>query len=106
MGFFSSPRNLASITPPKMGFEIRMLNLAPRIYPAKVIACHVRQYALWHHEDLFRDIGGGRVETEARITYVLPLSPFSEIVHSFLVKPQLDQIFAFREKAVLGLFPE
>jgi ligand-binding SRPBCC domain-containing protein len=133
--FFSNPRNLARITPPTMGFEIRTPDLPPRIYAGMMIAYRVRPllgipmnwlseitqvrerecfvdeqrvgpYAVWHHEHVFRDVGGGRVEMEDRITYVLPLSPFSEIVHPLLVKPQLDQIFAFREKAVRELFPE
>ena len=39
-----------------------------------------------------------------RITYVLPLSPLGDLVHPFLVRPQLRKIFAYREKAVNALF--
>jgi len=64
----------------------------------------VGPYAIWHHEHHFRDLGDGRIEMQDKVTYTLPLSPFSEVVHPFLVKPQLDKIFAFREKRVNELF--
>jgi ligand-binding SRPBCC domain-containing protein len=64
----------------------------------------VGPYEIWHHEHHFHDLGDGRIETEDKVTYTLPFSPFSEVVHPFLVKPQLDKIFAFREKKVTELF--
>lgn len=130
--FFSDPRNLAKITPPDMGFIVKS-DLPPRIHAGMMIEYRVSPllgipmtwlteitqvrdglyfvdeqrvgpYAIWHHEHHFRDLGDGRIEMQDKVTYTLPLSPFSEVVHPFLVKPQLDKIFAFREKRVNELF--
>ena len=132
--FFSNPRNLAKITPPEMGFEVLTPNLASHIYAGMMIAYRVRPllgipmtwlseitlveegvrfideqrvgpYAVWHHEHAFHDLGDGRVEMEDRATYVLPFALLGDLVHPWLVKPQLERIFAFREKAVRELFP-
>ena len=132
--FFSDPRNLAKITPKNLGFETLTKDLPERIYPGLMIAYRVRPllgipttwlteithvrdgecfvdeqrigpYAVWHHEHRFHPIGDGRIEMEDRVTYVLPLQPFGDIVHPLLVKPQLDRIFAHREQAVRELFP-
>lgn len=133
--FFSNPRNLAKITPPDMGFDILTPDLPARIYSGLMIEYRVRPllgipmswlteithvkdgdyfvdeqrvgpYAIWHHEHWFHDLEDGRIEMEDRVTYVLPMQPFGDIVHPFLVKPQLDRIFGHREKAVRELFPE
>lgn len=133
--FFSNPRNLARITPPGMGFDIVTPELPQRIHPGLMIEYRVRPllgipmtwlteithvrdgdyfvdeqrvgpYSVWHHEHWFREISDGRIEMEDRVTYVLPFQPFGDIVHPFLVKPQLDSIFAHRERAVRKLFPD
>lgn len=132
--FFSNPRNLAKITPPGMGFNILTKGLPARIYAGLMIEyrvtpllgipltwlteiTHVRDgvyfvdeqrcgpYALWHHAHWFHDLGEGRIELEDRVTYQLPLQPFGDLVHPLLVQPQLERIFAFREKAVGEFFP-
>jgi ligand-binding SRPBCC domain-containing protein len=133
--FFSNPRNLAKITPPELGFEVLTPDLPPQVYAGMMIAYRVRPlfgipmtwlseitlveagvrfideqrvgpYAVWHHEHVFHDLGDGRVEVEDRATYVLPFAPLGDLAHALLVKPQLDRIFAHREKAVRELFPD
>jgi ligand-binding SRPBCC domain-containing protein len=132
--FFSSPRNLALITPKHMGFEILTPNLPNAVRPGMMIAYRVRPllgipmtwlteitnvvegerfideqrvgpYAVWHHEHEFHDLGNGTLEIEDTITYVLPFGVLGNLVHPFLVKPQLDGIFEFREQAVAARFP-
>ena len=132
--FFSSPRNLAKITPPELGFEVLTSDLPPQVYSGMMIAYRVRPllgipmtwlseitlveeglrfideqrvgpYAVWHHEHAFHDLGDGRVEMEDKATYVLPFAPLGDLAHAWLVKLQLTRIFAFREKAVRELFP-
>ena len=132
--FFSNPRNLAKITPPELGFEVLTPDLPSQVYAGMMIAYRVRPllgipmtwlseitlvedgvrfideqrvgpYAVWHHEHAFHDLGDGRVEMEDKATYVLPFAPLGDLAHPWLVKPQLDRIFAFREKAVRELFP-
>ena len=129
--FFSDPRNLARITPPELDFTV-LTDLPERIHPGMMIEYRVRPllglpvrwlteithvepgkffvdeqrigpYRIWHHEHHFRQIDAARIEVTDRITYVLPLSPLGDLVHPFLVRPQLRKIFAYREKAVNAL---
>ena len=131
--FFSNPRNLAKITPPELGFEIMTRDLPPRMRRGMMIAYRVRPllglpmtwlseitlvdegvrfideqrvgpYAVWHHEHEFHDLGDGRIEMEDKATYVLPFAPLGDLAHAWLVRPQLERIFAFREKAVRELY--
>lgn len=132
--FFSDPRNLTKITPAEMGFEILTPELPPRIHAGMMIAYRVRPlfgipmtwlseithveegvrfiddqragpYAVWHHEHSFRELEDARLEIEDKITYMLPLGPLGDLAHPFLVRPQLERVFAFREKAVREIFP-
>ena len=64
----------------------------------------VGPYAVWHHEHEFHDLGDGRIELEDRATYVLPFAPLGDLAHGWLVRPQLERIFAFRERAVRERF--
>lgn len=131
--FFSDPRNLGKITPPELDFTV-LTALPERVHPGMMIEYRVRPllgipvrwlteithvepgsyfvdeqrvgpYRLWHHEHRFRQIDGGRIEMTDRVTYVLPLSPLGDIIHPFIVKPQLAKIFAFRTAAVERMFP-
>lgn len=130
--FFSAPGNLARITPPELGFKV-LSPPAERIFAGMMIEykvsplfnlpmtwlteiTHVREgsffvdeqrvgpYAVWHHEHHFRELGPGLVEVHDRVTYVPPLGVLGELVHPWLIKPQLDKIFAFRETAVAEAF--
>jgi ligand-binding SRPBCC domain-containing protein len=132
--FFSDPRNLARITPPKLGFQIVTPDLPDRIYAGLMIQYRVRPllgipmvwlteithvtegryfadeqrmgpYALWHHEHWFRDSGPGCVELEDRVTYKLPCGRLSEPAHALLVRKQLEDIFDYRTIAVEKWFP-
>jgi len=132
--FFSNPRNLSRITPPEMGFSMVEADLPQRVRPGLMITHRLTPllgipltwlteitqvvdealfideqrsgpYRVWHHEHEFHDLGDGRTEMVDRVTYVLPFGPLGELVHPWLVKPQLDRIFAFREKAVRDIFP-
>lgn len=127
--FFADPRNLACITPPKLGFQIVTPDLPDRIYAGLMIQYRVRPllgipltwlteithvleghyfsdeqrmgpYALWHHEHWFRDLGSDRVELEDRVTYKLPCGRLSEPAHALLVRRQLAGIFDYRTGAV------
>jgi ligand-binding SRPBCC domain-containing protein len=130
--FFSDPRNLSRITPPQLDFTV-LTELPDRIYPGMMIEYRVRPlfgipatwlteithvepgkffvdeqrigpYRMWHHEHHFTALENGKVEVRDRVTYVLPLGWLGELAHPFLVKPQLERIFAYREKAVGELF--
>lgn len=130
--FFSNPRNLSKITPSDMEFVVKSvlpehvhsgLMIEYRVSPLLGIPMtwlteitHVREgeyfvdeqrigpFSIWPHEHHFKALGDDRTEMTDTVTYRLPFSPFSEIVHPFLVRPQLEKIFAYREKAVAALF--
>jgi ligand-binding SRPBCC domain-containing protein len=61
-------------------------------------------YRIWHHEHYFIPQPDGTVLMKDLITYVLPFSPLGDIVHPFLVQPQLKKIFTYRKEAVGKLF--
>lgn len=131
--FFSDPRKLAEITPPKMGFIIHDQNrLEKEIYPGMIIRYTVKPFGLamtwvteisqakspsmfvdeqrqgpyrfWHHQHRFREVDGG-VEMEDIVHYALPLGILGRIAHSLFVRGELRRIFAYREKRLLDLFP-
>lgn len=131
--FFSDPRNLARITPPRLDFTI-LGDLPPEIYPGLMIEYRVRPlfglrvpwlteithvergryfcdeqrigpYALWHHEHFFESDGAGGVLMRDIVHYSLPFSPVSEFLHPLVVEPQLREIFDFRTGAVGRIFP-
>ena len=131
--FLSNPKNLKTITPPYMGFEI--LTGADRaMYPGQLIQyivtpvmgiktkwvteiTHVEDqkyfvdeqrfgpYDLWHHKHFLREIEGG-VEMEDIVDYKIPLGILGQIIQPVLIKPKLDEIFEYRRKKLIELFGE
>ena len=121
----SDPKNLKLITPEYMGFHI--LSGADRpMYPGQIIQyivtpvmgiktkwvteiTHVMDkayfvdeqrfgpYALWHHKHFIKEIPGG-VEMEDIVDYKVPFGILGQWVHPILVKPKLNEIFAYRRK--------
>ena len=63
----------------------------------------VGPYKIWHHEHHFKAVDGG-VEMTDIVTYVLPFGILGKLVHPWLVKPKLAQIFSYRFKKVDQLF--
>jgi len=131
--FLSSPKNLKTITPDYMGFNI--LSGADRaMYPGQIIQYIVTPvlgiktkwvteithamdkqyfvdeqrfgpYALWHHKHFIKEIEGG-VEMEDIIDYKIPMGILGQLVHPIIVKPKLDEIFQYRQKKLIELFGE
>jgi ligand-binding SRPBCC domain-containing protein len=131
--FFSDPMNLNTITPDDMGFKT-LSGADRKMYPGQVIQyivtpllgipmkwvteiTHVIDkeyfvdeqrfgpYALWHHKHFFKEIPGG-VEMEDIVDYKLPMGVLGELMHPVLVRPRLEQIFAYRTKKLVELFGE
>ena len=131
--FLSSPRNLKRITPKYMSFDILSGNEKP-MYAGQIIQyivtpilgiktkwvteiTHVKEneyfvdeqrfgpYALWHHKHFIKEIEGG-VEMEDIIDYKVPMGLLGQIAHPILVKPKLEEIFAYRQKKLIELFGE
>lgn len=131
--FLCDPKNLKTITPDYMGFDI--LSGGDRsMFPGQIIQyiitpifgiktkwvteiTHVEYkkffvdeqrfgpYALWHHKHFIKEIPGG-VEMEDIIDYKLPMGIFGQLAHPLIVKPKLDEIFEYRRKKLIELFGE
>ncbi|WP_203258127.1 SRPBCC family protein [Hyunsoonleella ulvae] len=129
--FLSDPKNLKTITPDYMGFNI--LSGADRpMYAGQIIQyivtpvlgiktkwvteithCIDKQYfvdeqrfgpyALWHHKHFIKAIEGG-IEMEDIIDYKVPFGILGQLVHPILVKPKLEEIFNYRTKKLEALF--
>lgn len=121
--FFSSPGNLAKITPQHMDFIITSGTPA-KMHPGQIISykvapfpgfktnwvteiTHVSEgrffvdeqrfgpYRMWHHEHHFEIQEKGVLMTD-RVSYKLPFGIFGRIAHALFVKEQLKQIFSYR----------
>lgn len=129
--FLSNPKNLKTITPDYMGFDI--LSGADRpMFAGQIIQYIVTPilgiktkwvteithsvtnqyfvdeqrfgpYALWHHKHFIKAIDGG-VEMEDIIDYKLPFGSLGQLVHPLLVKPKLEEIFNYRTQKLEELF--
>jgi ligand-binding SRPBCC domain-containing protein len=130
--FFSSPSNLAAITPGNLGFKILSHHHGNKMYAGQVIAYTVRPllgipiywmteithvddkryfvdeqrfgpYSLWHHQHHFKIIEGG-VEMTDIVHYKMPLWLLGDIANALYVKKELKKIFEFRFQKVEELF--
>ena len=127
--FFSDARNLAKITPPRLGF--RMLTPHPVVmkegalidYRIKLLGFPVRwrtlisaweppfrfvdeqlvgPYRRWVHEHSFADDGRGGTTMKDRVSYAVP---FDFLVHRLWVGPDVRRVFDYRNEAIRALFP-
>ncbi len=129
--FLSSPKNLKTITPDYMGFNI-LSGADKPMFPGQIIQyivtpvlgiktkwvteiTHVKDYeyfvdeqrfgpyALWHHKHFIKEIDGG-IEMEDIIDYKIPFGILGQLVHPILVKPKLEEIFSYRTIKLEALF--
>jgi ligand-binding SRPBCC domain-containing protein len=129
--FLSSPKNLKTITPNYMSFDIISGDERP-MFEGQIIQyivtpilgiktnwvteiTHVVDkfyfvdeqrfgpYALWHHKHFIREIDGG-VEMEDVIDYKVPFGFLGRWMHPILVKPKLTEIFNYRTQKLIELF--
>ena len=131
--FLSNPKNLKTITPNYMGFKTLSGDEKPMFagqiiqyivtpvlgIPMKWVTeiTHVQDkkyfvdeqrfgpYSLWHHKHFLKEIPGG-VEMEDIVDYKVPMGILGRMVHPFLVKPKLSEIFDYRRKKLIELFGE
>jgi len=130
--FFSSPANLAEITPKNLGFNIVSKYHGEKMYAGQIIEykvspvlgiplywmteiTHVEQhkyfvdeqrfgpYSMWHHQHHFKEVPGG-VEMTDIVHYKMPFWFLGDIANTVFVKKQLQTIFDFRFKAVEKIF--
>lgn len=130
--FFSSPDNLAVITPKNLDFHILDRSLSKEMFAGQIIEYTVRPfpffkvhwvteishvehlkmfvdeqrfgpYAFWHHKHFFTH-EAGRVKMVDIVHYKLPFGFLGRLIEPFIVRPRLEEIFAYREKTIQKLF--
>jgi len=130
--FFSSPDNLPVLTPAALGFKVISKHHGSKIYQGQVIEYKVSPlfgiplywmteithvdplkyfvdeqrygpYSMWHHQHHFKTIDGG-VEMTDIVHYKNPFWVLGDLANVLIVKKKLQEIFAFRHKAVADKF--
>ena len=130
--FMSSPKNLATITPEYMQFEVLSDLGDGKMYSGQLIEYYVRPllgiklhwvteithvqelqffvdeqrfgpYKFWHHKHFLKQVDGG-VEMFDLVHYQLPMGLLGKLGNELFVKKQLQQVFDYRFKVVDTLF--
>jgi len=130
--FISSPKNLKRITPDYMGFDINSDHISEKMYPGMMISYTVKPifslkmnwvteitqvqervffideqrvgpYKIWHHEHRIAKIDGGVLMTDL-ITYRPPFGFIGKIANRLMIKGKLNEIFVYRENALIEVF--
>lgn len=125
--FFSDPRNLPTITPPWLSFEVGPLPPGP-IKPGRIFQYRLRPllglpvtwvteithvvapelfvdeqrygpYAMWHHQHHFKATERG-TEVEDIVHYVMPLGPLGRLIRRLSVAASLEQVFDYRARVL------
>ena len=129
--FISSPKNLDTITPDELEFEI-ISDLPETIFEGQLIEYsvgipflgkqawlselkHIKDrhsfvdeqligpYKIWYHYHEITEVEGG-IRFIDRVNYVLPFGPLGSLAHALFVKKQLETIFNYRDKALPKAF--
>lgn len=130
--FFSSAKNLATITPPELGFKI-LTDLEDKdIYEGMLIEYTVKPlfgiplhwqteigkinkpamftdrqlkgpYKIWEHTHRFIEKENG-VLMEDEVKYQLPFGFIGQLTHSLIVKKKIERIFEYRKEILDKLF--
>ena len=132
--YFSSPENLAKITPPKMGFNITS-KVDKKAYQGQIITYKVSPvplvktnwvteitqvkeqaffideqrfgpYKMWHHEHWFMELPNGKTLMKDKISYKMPFGFLGHIAQALFVKKQLKTIFEYRFVTLEKMFNE
>lgn len=129
--FFSNPRNLDSITPDDLGFEVECCEDGP-MFEGQIISYRIRlmpfvrtrwvteikgvreglgfideqrsgPYRFWHHRHTFEETRDG-VLMRDRVHYAIGFGPLGELVHALFVRRRLRDIFDHRREILARRF--
>lgn len=131
--FFSSPLNLAEITPADMTFDVTSPKMEhTKMYPGLIITykvsplfgiklnwvteiTHVKDqeyfideqrfgpFAFWHHQHHFQKIDGGVLMSDV-LHYSIGWGPIGLLANSLVVENKIEEIFKFRYQKVNEIF--
>jgi ligand-binding SRPBCC domain-containing protein len=126
--FFSSPKNLALITPSRMAFKILSITGGEKMYKGQVIHYRITilpaitvkwlteitevnepyqfideqrsgPYSLWQHLHRFTPVPGG-VEMVDELKYAIPMGWIGRLAHLLFVNKKVKEIFDYRYSAL------
>lgn len=130
--FFSSPRNLDSMTPAELGFRIVHCP-SEKMHEGQIISYKVKilpgiwvpwvteikavgegrsftdeqrfgPYKFWHHRHSFEEVEGG-VKVCDLVHYIMPFGPLGTTAHALFARKKLQRIFDFRREVLERRFP-
>ena len=129
--FFSSPKNLATITPPELDFKIlstfnneiyegmkidymvKPLFKIPMYWQTEIFKVNKGKYFTdrqlkgpykkWEHTHTFKPVNNG-VLMEDIINYQLPLGFIGNLAHTLLVRKKIENIFTYRKNILEKIF--
>lgn len=129
--FFATPKNLNSVTPDSLNFEI-ISELPDKMYEGLIIIykikpmlnisvnwvteiTHINEplyfvdeqrkgpYKIWHHEHHFKEVEGGVIMTDI-LYYDIGKSIFGWIAGKLFVNKKVKEIFEYRYKSLENYF--
>lgn len=132
--FFSSPKNLAKITPSKMDFKILEISGNGKIYSGQIIRYRIKAlpfysvywvteitqvqepfhfvddqqsgpFKIWTHKHTFKSVEGG-IEMTDEVTYAVPFGLFGLLANWLFVSREVSAIFNHRFETLEMLFPK
>ncbi len=130
--FFSNPKNLKTITPSFMGFDITSKLTGANMYAGMIITYKVRPilnvplnwmteitqvsapyffvdnqksgpFKIWHHQHLFKEIAKG-VEMTDIVNYNVGFGVVGRLIEKAIVQKRVEEIFDFRYKKLEEIF--
>jgi ligand-binding SRPBCC domain-containing protein len=130
--FFSSPMNLAKITPPELDFKVQSSHLSNSICSGMLIDYTIKPlfgiqmkwkteivnvaegryftdkqikgpYTAWEHTHYFEERSGGVLMTDI-VHYQLPFGVIGLLLHHLLIRSRIESIFSYRTSRLKTLF--
>jgi ligand-binding SRPBCC domain-containing protein len=130
--FFSSPKNLAKITPEHMNFKILYQSGGDKAYAGQIIRYQINvlpfipvhwvteitqvkepfhfideqrfgPYALWHHQHHFEEVKGGVLMTD-EVNFAIPFGILGRFAHWLFVAKEVNRIFEHRFRTLEDYF--
>lgn len=131
--FISKPANLDKITPDDMAFEI-VTETPEQMHEGLIVEYRVTipivgqttwvseikhivdkkqfvdeqkigPYSLWYHYHAVESVPDGTKMID-RVSYKPPFGPVGRLANYFIIRPKLEQIFAFRRSAITEHFAD
>lgn len=130
--YFSNPKHIHALTPPKMHLKTRTQNLPSKIHvnlkitywvsplfgiplkwKTKITSIDINKsfvdiqikgpYKMWHHVHTFEEVENGILMKDF-VTYELPFGFIGNFTNRLLVKKRIEKLFDYRTKQIQKYF--